>query len=204
MNPGGIVPISHPGLAPATVAPAVAGNDKNADPLIRRAAAKTGATARSGNGENGEPRSKQAVNSEYTPEEKAELTELRARDREVRAHELAHLAAAGAHARGGASFTFKPGPDGRRYAVAGEVSIDSSEVPGDPKATLAKAKQVRRAALAPADPSAQDRRVATQASAMAAKASAELAQQRRESVSQVEHAYAPQVDSDSRLIEIIV
>ena len=58
--------------------------------------------------------------------------------------------------------------------MGGEVHIDTSEVPGDPEATLKKMKQVRNAALAPADPSAQDLKVASQASAQAAKALADL------------------------------
>jgi len=110
-----------------------------------------------------------------SPEEQREIEKLKARDREVRAHEAAHLAAAGGHARSGASFSYQRGPDGVLYAVGGEVSIDTSPVPGDPQATLAKALQVQRAALAPADPSAQDRQVAAQAAAMAIQARRELA-----------------------------
>jgi hypothetical protein len=49
------------------------------------------------------------------------------------------------------------------YAVSGEVSIDSSPVKGDPKATVRKMEQVVRAALAPAQPSGQDRAVAAAA-----------------------------------------
>ena len=107
--------------------------------------------------------------------ERKQLEELRQRDREVRAHEQAHAAAAGALARGGPSYDFERGPDGRMYAVGGEVSIDTSPVHGDPRATLEKAGQIRRAALAPADPSSQDRAVAAEAAAMAAQARVELA-----------------------------
>lgn len=91
------------------------------------------------------------------------LTELRARDAEVRAHEQAHLSAAGPYANGAPTFEFQTGPDGRQYAVGGEVSIDASPVPGNPEATVRKAQTVKRAALAPSDPSAQDRQVAAQA-----------------------------------------
>ena len=106
-----------------------------------------------------------SVNSsdELTDEEQAQVDELQQTDREVRAHEQAHLAAAGGNATGGASFEYKTGPDGKRYAVAGEVQIDVSTVPDDPDATIRKMEQVRAAALAPADPSAQDRSVAAQA-----------------------------------------
>ena len=103
-----------------------------------------------------------------------ELQQLQARDREVRSHEMAHLAAAGNYATSGASFTYSRGPDGKLYAVAGEVGIDISQVPGDPQATLEKAATIRRAALAPSNPSAQDRQVAAQAARMTMEAHAEL------------------------------
>ena len=54
----------------------------------------------------------------------------------------------------------KLGPDGNRYAIGGEVSIDVAPVDGDPEATIAKMEIVKAAALAPAEPSAQDRKVA--------------------------------------------
>src|SRR5680860_898722 len=60
-----------------------------------------------------------------------ELTDLKARDRDVRAHEAAHQAAGGQHA-GAMSFTYQRGPDGAQYAVGGEVSINMSPVDGNP------------------------------------------------------------------------
>jgi len=118
--------------------------------------------------------------TELTPDEQRVLEQLKARDREVRAHEQAHLAAAGNLATSGASFTYQQGPDGQRYAVGGEVGIESAVVPGDPEATAARAQQIRRAALAPANPSAQDRSVAVAATATEQKAQAELAKQVQE------------------------
>jgi hypothetical protein len=103
--------------------------------------------------------------SENQLAEQRELQRLRNLDRQVRAHELAHVAVGGRYVTSGASFDYQTGPDGRRYAVGGEVSIDTSEVPGNPQATLDKALVVLRAALAPANPSAQDRRVAAEAAA---------------------------------------
>jgi hypothetical protein len=102
------------------------------------------------------------------------LSELKQRDAEVKAHEAAHLSAAGGIATGGASFEYQQGPDGVRYAIGGEVNIDTSSVPGDPAASLRKADTIRRAALAPAEPSGQDIQVAASATAMAAQAQAEL------------------------------
>ena len=115
--------------------------------------------------------------SELSQEEKRDLEQLKARDREVRAHEAAHKNAAGNLARGSAQFSFETGPDGRRYAVGGEVSIDTSKVNGDPQATIQKAQTIRRAANAPVQPSSQDRAVAAEASRMEAEARRELAEQ---------------------------
>lgn len=112
-----------------------------------------------------------------------QIEKLSSRDREVRAHEQAHAAVGGRFA-GAPSYSFKRGPDGRSYAVGGEVGIDTGAVKGDPLATLRKMEQVQRAALAPADPSAQDRRVAAQAATMAMRAQAELVQQQREARAQ--------------------
>lgn len=106
----------------------------------------------------------------YTPAEKKLIEELKARDREVRAHEAAHKSAAGSLARGGPSYSYQRGPDGVSYAIGGEVQIDLSPVPGNPEATLRKAQQIRAAALAPAQPSAQDYAVAAQAAQMAVEA----------------------------------
>ena len=114
-----------------------------------------------------------------TREERQIVLELQQTDRQVRGHEQAHQAAAGGLARG-VSFTFVSGPDGRQYAVGGEVSIDTSPVSGDPEGTIQKAQQIRAAANAPANPSGQDRAVAAQASQMEQAARQELAAQERE------------------------
>jgi hypothetical protein len=92
----------------------------------------------------------------------------------VRLHEQAHLLAAGPYAKGAPSYTYQTGPDGQRYAVGGEVPIDLSAVPGNPQATLQKALMIRRAALAPTDPSEADQAIAAQATTLAAQAQQEL------------------------------
>jgi len=118
--------------------------------------------------------------SDIEPDYDAELIrELQARDLEVRNHERAH-ASTGGELAGAASYSFQRGPDGARYAVEGEVSIDVSEVPGDPAATYDKMARVRRAALAPTEPSVQDQRVAAMATQKMSEAQAELATQQRE------------------------
>ena len=110
--------------------------------------------------------------------EQDQVEELEARDREVRTHEQAHKAAAGPYATSGPTYSYQTGPDGKRYAVGGSVGIDLS--PEDsPEATIQKMAVVRRAALAPAEPSSQDRRVAAQASRIAQEARQELQAQRQ-------------------------
>lgn len=108
------------------------------------------------------------------PEQMKELQELKARDREVRAHEMAHLAAAGGLATSGATFTYQRGPDGASYAIGGEVKIDTSSG-NNPEDTIRRAQIIRAAALAPAEPSGQDRAVAAKAAQMEAEARAEQA-----------------------------
>ncbi len=121
-----------------------------------------------------------AAGQPLTEEELRQIEQLQATDREVRAHEQAHKAAAGPHAAGGPTYEYTTGPDGKRYAVAGEVQIDTAPVPDNPEATIRKAQTIRRAALAPAEPSPQDRAVAAKASQLESQARQELQDQRRE------------------------
>ncbi len=111
-----------------------------------------------------------------SPQAREILSQLASRDREVRAHEAAHAAAGGSHA-GSPVYEMEKGPDGRSYAVGGEVSISTSPVAGEPEATLGKAEQVRRAALAPAQPSAADRSIAARATNMASRARMEISRE---------------------------
>ena len=113
--------------------------------------------------------------------EQSQVRELAQRDREVRAHEAAHAAVGGAHA-GRPVYDTQRGPNGVQYAVGGHVAIDVAPVPGDPRATVEKMRTVRRAALAPANPSSQDRAVAARASSAATEASAELSRESRTKV----------------------
>ena len=109
---------------------------------------------------------------DLSDEQKEIVAELKRRDTEVRRHEQAHSAAAGSYA-GPASFEYERGPDGRLYAVSGEVSIDTRPL-NDPEATIRKMEIVIRAALAPANPSAQDHAVAAQAKQARQQAVAEV------------------------------
>ncbi|UCG34384.1 MAG: hypothetical protein JSU68_07040 [Phycisphaerales bacterium] len=140
-----------------------------------------------------------AFRAEMSAEERSRARDLEERDREVRAHEEAHKRAGGQYVQGGPSFHYEVGPDGQRYAVGGEVQIDVSPVRGDPEATIRKMQQVRRAALAPADPSEQDRQVAAQAMAVERQARAEVTQQRfEERRTEVGHGGASFVAADQR------
>ncbi|MFH1152219.1 MAG: putative metalloprotease CJM1_0395 family protein [Pseudomonadota bacterium] len=134
---------------------------------------ESGSTSSSTQSKNQSSRSSSSF-SNLTEEELKLVEQLKKADQEVRSHELAHIAAGGQYVTSGARLEYRKGPDGINYAVAGEVSIDTSAVPGDPKATAQKMRIVQRAALAPANPSAQDKRVAAQAASEAARATAEL------------------------------
>jgi hypothetical protein len=115
--------------------------------------------------------------------QQSEVAELKKTDAAVRKHEQAHLSAAGGYARSGIVLNFKTGPDGKQYAVGGHVDIDTSVVKGNPAATIAKMETVQKAALAPADPSAQDVHVAAMASQQAGQARAQEAQQQQAAAS---------------------
>lgn len=125
------------------------------------------------NRQTSEIRTKDSSAQQLTQEERKALLELQQRDTEVRAHEQAHLSAAGQYASGGASFSYVTGPSGKRYANGGEVPIDMSKEK-TPEATIIKMRTIRRAALAPANPSGADRGIAAQASSIEAQAMKEL------------------------------
>lgn len=110
-----------------------------------------------------------------TEEEQKRIEELKRQDARVRRHEQAHKAAAGQYARGSPRFDYETGPDGKPYAVGGEVQVDTTPIPNDPQATIRKAEIIQRAALAPQDPSDQDRKVAAEAAKMKAEAQKALA-----------------------------
>jgi len=130
-------------------------------------------------GERGEQEEKQESGKQSEQEqqqqqaEQREIRELQARDQEVRAHEQAHAIVGGRYASA-PSYDYQQGPDGKRYAVGGEVQIDLAPVPGDPAATVQKMQQVKAAALAPAEPSAADRSIAAEAGQRLLQAQAEL------------------------------
>lgn len=118
------------------------------------------------------------TNRGLSAEEQRVINELRRRDVAVKAHETAH-AIAGGGLTSSPSYTYQLGPDGRQYAIGGHVSVDTS--PGrTPEETVNKARQIRTAALSPAEPSASDRAVANQATQMEMQARTQIAVEKRE------------------------
>lgn len=153
VRPGGV---PQQGSSEAGTAGAPGGNEEGESPAAEVATGPKGM--------DGEPLSR---------EEQLQVAQLQQIDTKVKAHEMAHLAAAGSYARSGANFQYQKGPDGKSYAVGGEVSIDTGSE-STPEATISKMQTVRAAALAPAEPSAQDRKVAAKASLTISEASQEL------------------------------
>lgn len=91
-------------------------------------------------------------------DEEREVADLEAADGEVRAHEAAHIASGGG-LTGAPTFITVQGPDGKSYAIGGQVSIQTS---GD--ASEGELEQVRKAATAVPDMSSADARAASVAS----------------------------------------
>lgn len=109
------------------------------------------------------------------PDIKKEIEQLKQTESEVIAHEQAHKSA-GAGITGPITYTHTTGPDDKRYITGGEVSIDMKS--GDtPDETISILERVKQAALAPAQPSPQDLRVA-------ASATAQIQQARSEKISE--------------------
>lgn len=141
---------------------------------------------------------------ELTPGEKAQVTKLQARDTQVRAHEAAHIAAGSGVVTGGASFTYQTGPDSRQYAIGGEVPIDTSGG-STPEETVQKMRQVKAAALAPADPSPTDYSVAATATLLELRAIQEIAQKTKEDMSengQANGTYASNIQEEEQSFNI--
>lgn len=114
-----------------------------------------------------------------TQEQEDEVAKLKAADIEVKAHEQAHIAAAAGISASAPSYSYKTGPDGNQYAVAGEVNI-SFPMSSDPEENLQNAETMKAAALAPADPSGQDYSVAANAEKIIAEARQQISEQEQQ------------------------
>lgn len=108
------------------------------------------------------------------PQIQAQIARLKQIEVKVKAHEAAHKAVGG-NLASSASYSYTRGPDGRSYITGGEVQINMSDGK-TPEETISRMQQVIRAALAPADPSGQDRAVAAQAASRMSQAQQEKLQ----------------------------
>ena len=123
--------------------------------------------------------SNKANQKKLTQDEEQILSELQSIDSQVKAHELAHQSAGGGLA-GAASFSYKEGPDGKMYAISGEVPI-SAPSSSNPDETISNAQKIIAAATAPANPSGQDIAVASSARMMMIKAQQQKMQESQKS-----------------------
>lgn len=151
---------------------------------------------------------KRAEDQQEKQQESQELKQIRqleSRDQEVRAHEIAHAAVGGSYA-GSPSYEYETGPNGKKYAVGGEVQIDVSKE-ATPQETIEKMQTVRAAALAPAEPSSQDRKVAAEASQNIAEARMEMlkqnAEQRDETTANVSQSFEKSNEIISRVASVV-
>ncbi|NTV49114.1 MAG: hypothetical protein HGB32_06910 [Geobacteraceae bacterium] len=115
----------------------------------------------------------EGTKEEQDPQVQAQIAQLKAIELKVKAHEAAHKSAGGTMT-GPVSYSYTRGPDGKNYITGGEVPISVSSGK-TPQETISRMEQVIQAALAPADPSPQDRAVAAQAAAQQQAARQELA-----------------------------
>jgi hypothetical protein len=150
-------------------------------------ARKDNANEESAGKESAESKQEQEQQQQQSKDKK--VAELKDRDREVRTHEQAHAATGGQYA-GAPTFEYETGPDKKRYAVGGEVSIDVSNE-NTPTETIRKMQQVKAAALAPAEPSPQDYKVASDAAQKEQNARSELAKEQSADISSASAADSP-------------
>ncbi len=122
--------------------------------------------------------SKNSSPAELSSDEERLVKDLTSRDAEVKAHEAAHQGAGGG-LTGAASYTYQQGPDGKMYAIGGEVSI-STPSGSTPEEKLKNARTLAAAAVAAGSPSPQDFSVAASARSMETQALQEIAKKAQE------------------------
>ena len=139
---------------------------------------------------------KNASGKELPLQEEKEVHQLKKKDREVRAHKMAHIAAGAGVIRGGAHYNYQIGPDGKRYAVGGHVNIDTS-AERRPQETIRKMQVVKKAALAPAQPSNTDWAIAAKAAITEAKAKAQIT---KENIEKAQESLKKSLLKDDRIV----
>ncbi len=85
--------------------------------------------------------------------------------------ELAHRAVTGNYARGVISYEYETGPDGKKYAVEGHITIDARPILNNPEASIRKAQAIKSVKL--------DRSVSTEAEKMEREVRMELKIEKR-------------------------
>ncbi|AJC87131.1 hypothetical protein CINS5915_07215 [Campylobacter insulaenigrae] len=160
-------------------------------------------TLKDENTDENEEKNTQKINGkDLNQEEIRQVKELEKIDREVRAHEAAHQAVGGALA-GSASFGYTRGPDNKMYAVEGEVPIRMQKG-NTPEETIANAMQIIAAAMAPADPSPQDYKVAADAMQMQNDARIEQIKLKAEETKKKNEETSQERTSDSDIIKTYI
>ena len=146
---------------------------------------------------------KENKSQELNADEVRVVRDLEARDVEVKAHEAAHQAAGGGMT-GAASYTYQQGPDGKMYAIGGEVSI-AMKSGSNPQESIANARQIAAAAMAPANPSPQDYSVATSARVMEMKAQQQLTREKLQEIMGTKaYGETQETDKDAKEQEISI
>jgi hypothetical protein len=83
------------------------------------------------------------------------VEELKSRDKEVRNHEAAHSTNPELIKIGSAQFDYTIGPDGKAYATGGKITLSTGNSK-TPEEALSKAQALKKASMAPGEPSSQD------------------------------------------------
>ena len=143
------------------------------------------------------------TSKELTPEQQRQVADLKRIEANVIAHEQAHMAVGRDLVTSGPSYSYTYGPDGKPYAIGGEVNIDTSPEQ-KPEANISKGEHIVETALAPRDPSTQDYRVAAVGTQMADEGRVELASERSDSAQQkLEQTYGAQNGSKSGTVNVL-
>ena len=87
------------------------------------------------------------------------LEKFKQTDEKVRTHEQIHASIG--HTTAPISYTYQQGPDGKMYAVGGQVRLDTS-IPKEPKAAAFKLDMLQKAASGPIDSSGADNTISAQ------------------------------------------
>ena len=97
------------------------------------------------------------------------VDKLQIRDREVKAHEMAHGTDPNLIKIGSTQFDYTIGPDGKAYATGGKVTLSTGN-PSSPEDAAIKAQALKKASMAPGTPSPQDFQALNAAISMEAEA----------------------------------